>query len=429
MEKLKGIIKNNFLKNVLLVAGGTALAQIISTISSPIITRLYSPEEYGNLTLYSSIISIVSVVGALKYESTIAIAEDDDISINMLIASSFILILNTIILAIIFWGWGDFILDIFNAKQLYKFKMLIPIGMLLIGLYNVVSQFAYRTKDFKTLSKTKLNQSIFQNIISIVGGILNFGTIGLIVSRIIGQSAGVGSIIKPILKKKDILFKDISLNKMIWGMKRYIKFPIFSAPSQLLNIGGIQLPIIFLTAFFGTGVTGLFGLANSMVNLPFNLIGNAIGDVYYSEAANIGKNNPSELKRLSEMLFKKLVIIGIIPTIVVLLLGPSLFKIVFGNEWVEAGVYARLLIILVFSRFIFMPISRVYEIYERQKEAFILDFIRISLVAMIFLMAKKFGLSSYLTIFLYSIAMSLVYLNTYLLSQKIINYEIKRRLL
>lgn len=425
MKKIKYLIeKNKFLKSILLVAGGTAFAQAINTLMSPIVTRIYTPEEYGILTIYISIIGLFSVIGSFRYEYTIPIVDDDKIAINMIGVSIITLILNTLIGVILMFTLGDVILNLLQASTLYKYRLLIPIGLFFIGMYNILSQWAYRKQDFKTLSKTKVKQTIVDNTIKLFGGIINLGPITLIVGKILGQSAGFINLSQSIIKEKNLLKKSISKEEMIYGIKRYIKFPLFSMPSQFLNTAGIQLPTLFLTAFFGSQVIGLYGLANSIINLPFSLIGGSISDVYYSEAANIGKSNPKKLKILSQRLLKKLIVIGIIPTMIVVIWGPNLFSIVFGNEWYESGVYARIIVILIFSRFIFMPISRVYEVYERQKEAFIIDFTRIILVISVFIISKMFGLSSYYTMFLYSISMTFIYLNTYLMSQKILNEEI-----
>ncbi|MBP3912341.1 MAG: oligosaccharide flippase family protein [Niameybacter sp.] len=426
---MKKIIKNsnnNFINNILVIASGTACAQLINTILSPVITRIYSPEEYGILTLYTSIIGIFSVITSLRYESTIAIADDEDTAINMGCVSLYILMLMTIIYTIFIGIFGSKILAWFQAEGLYKYRYLIPIGLFFIGLYNICVQWAYRNKDFKTISTTKLSQSIIQNLIKILCGILGFGPIGLIVGTIAGQSAGFFNLAKPLLRSKKRLFASIEKNKMINGAKRYIRFPLFSTPSQILNIAGVQLPVIFITALFGNEATGLYGLANSIINLPFSLVSGAISDVYYSEAASIGKKNPRRLRELSKNLLKKLFLIGIFPTVIVVLFGPVLFSIVFGEAWYQAGQYAQIIVILVFVRFIFMPISRVYEVYEKQKEAFLLDAMRLMLVLMSFIVSRVLSFNAYLTIAIYSMVMCIVYFSTYLMSQKILTDEIRK---
>jgi O-antigen/teichoic acid export membrane protein len=189
---------------------------------------------------------------------------------------------------------------------------------------------------------------------------------------------------------------------------------------------GNNLPVVLLTSLFGSAVTGLFGLANSIINLPMNLIGNSVAQVFYSEAANIGKTNPQKIKSLSVKLIKKLALIALVPLIVLLLFGPWLFSFVFGAEWYSAGVYARILSIMVYFHFIALPIGRILEIFERQREGLIFNIIRLIMVLSVFFIDKKFDFTSYQTVALYSFSNSITYIALLVMVIKIMNHEIKK---
>ena len=91
MIKFKNLFKSNFAKSVAIISGGTAFAQVLNALFSPIITRIYNPNEYGVLTVYSSILGIIIVIASLKYELGIPIAEDDEKAVNVMALSFFIL--------------------------------------------------------------------------------------------------------------------------------------------------------------------------------------------------------------------------------------------------------------------------------------------------------------------------------------------------
>jgi O-antigen/teichoic acid export membrane protein len=154
-----------------------------------------------------------------------------------------------------------------------------------------------------------------------------------------------------------------------------------------------------------------------------NLIGDSVSNVYYAECASLRATNPKRIKELSNKLLKTLMITGLIPLVTLLFFGPMLFSFVFGSEWVEAGVYARLLAIAVFSRFVFKPISNIFDIFEKQKIAFWLNVLRFLLVMVVFGISKYLVLSAYWTVGLYSVSMSLIYYVQYVLAQKIIDAE------
>lgn len=280
-------------------------------------------------------------------------------------------------------------------------------------------------KNYKGISKTKFYQALSQGLLKIGIGLLGFKPHGLIIGNIIGQSAGISSLGYPIFVNKG-MFSKISLQNIVAVAKRYANFPLFSATSQFFNSAGIQLPTVFMAAIYGTKMVGYFGLANSIVSIPMLLIGTSIGDVFYGEAASIGRKNPFKLKTLSNSLFKKLFIIGLFPLIGFLIFGPLVFSIVFGKNWYQAGIYAQCLSLLVFVRLIFTPVSRIYSIFERQKEAFLIDLFRFIVVCLVFYLARKFDVKPIFTIISYTVGMSLVYLITFVVARHIINFEISK---
>jgi len=423
---IKKLIDNKFFRSVILIAGGTAFGQAIIIISSPIISRLYSPEEYGILTTFTAVLGMLAVVGSLKYEWGIAIADDDDKAINVTALSFLVLFVVVGLLALILYGYGEEILVIMDGENLYKYRLFIPIGVLFIGIYNILTQWALRKKNFKALSKTKVSQSIVQSLIHILFGFFNMGPIALIIGRILGQSAGTITLAIPFLDKDRKLIKKINRKDIFWSAKRYIKFPLISSISQFLNTASIQLPVLFISSQYGNKAIGFYGLANSIINLPTTLIGNAVGDVFYGEAASVGNQDPLRLKQLSIEILKKLMIIGLVPLIIIVLFGPYLFLFVFGVEWKEAGIYARIISFLAYARLIFIPVSRIYSIFERQKEAFLIDALRVILVIIVFTITNYLNLNLLYAVSLYSFSISLVYLITFLVLQKIINYEINK---
>ena len=67
------IYKSDFLKYTLVLVSGTVLAQLIPILLQPILRRIYTPEQFGLFAVYSSIFSMLVVVAAGKYETTIVV--------------------------------------------------------------------------------------------------------------------------------------------------------------------------------------------------------------------------------------------------------------------------------------------------------------------------------------------------------------------
>lgn len=418
-------MQSNFAKNFIMVVGGTAFAQIFGTLISPIITRLYTPEDYGVLTIYTAILTTLSLSG-FSYEKAIAIADDEDVAINVMALSMVLLMVYTLGLFFLVFFFSEFFLGIFNSTILNDFRFFIPLGVMLTGIYKILQQWAYRYSDFKAISQTTITQSLYGNTIKIVGGLLSLNSLGLILGRIVSKSAGTFKLLKysQLMRNQGSILSSISLKRIIYVAKRYINFPLFSAPLTFIHKFDQHIPIVFIASFFGSDIVGFYGLAYSITKLPSKLIGTSIGNVFYAEAANIGKLNPERIQKLSNNITYKLALVGLIPFTALIISGPQLFSLVFGNQWADSGIYARIISIMVYCHLVFSPITRAYDVYEKQRLAFLINIIKTFLIILVFLLANFINLSAQLTILIYSITMSIFSIVNFISVKRILSSRI-----
>lgn len=405
---------------------GTAFAQFLNVLFSPIITRLFTPEEFGVFMLYNSFLGVLLIIGSLKYENCIPIANNKIISINTIALSATLLFITSSLITILFLIFKKPLLNLFNAEHFGDFLFFVPLGVLLAGIYNILLQWALRTKNFKKITVTKIFQGAGQSLSQIALGLLKIGASGLIIGHIIGRFSGSFSLFRKLKQENPKAFKFIALKKMWWVLKRYKNFPLLTLPSQLLSKGGLELPIFFITSLFGTAIVGQYGLANMIVNIPVVLIGTAIGDVFYAEAASNGRENPKALLKLSNKLIKRLIILGLIPTIVLVFFSPLLFSIIFGKNWYDAGIFAQILAFLAFSRLVLMPVSRVFLVFEKHGLALFTNGLRILFVLLCFGATYQYDLSAFTAVGIYCAAMTIVYIITYLYARQIIRSQIQK---
>lgn len=427
LKKFTYQFKNNkFYRNIFIIAGGTAFAQALGFLLSPIITRIYSPSEYGIFTSFTAIISLIVIGASLDYHKAIPIAESDEKANTLFKLSSIILLIVSLLIFLFVLFFSDLFLKLFNSEDLYNYRFFIPIGIFLAGVYKILLQASYRVKNYKGITKTKFSQSISANLTKIFLGLLNFGPIGLIIGGIAGSSAGLFTLGMPLYKKRKTMTREIETDSNVKIMAiRYKKFPIYSAPSNYIYNAGNQMPVIFLLTIFGTAVSGFFGLAKTVISLPISLIGMSVSQVLYSEAASIGKSDPKQIKKLAMDLVKKLALIALVPSLFLLFLGPQLFSIVFGSNWTEAGSYASVLSIMLYFHFTVVPLGRLLEIFEKQNVGFMLNIFRLLGIVMIFVLANTLSFTSIHTIWLYSLFVSSFYIILFIVVITTINKEIK----
>jgi O-antigen/teichoic acid export membrane protein len=421
-DRVKEIFKSRMAISILTIVSGTGLSQILSILFSPIITRIYPPEQYGILTVYGAVLGMVTAISSMDYQRAIALPKEEEDAINVLVLAMSILVAFTIASVVILNQWAVEILTILDSTSLIKYKYLISVGIFFTGLYNILLQWAIRSRNYKQISGTKISQSFSSNITKIVLGLLRFGPFGLIIGNIIGQSAGISRLSLTILKKKK-MFKQVRIDKIRSMAIRYIRFPLYSAPSNYIYSIGSQLPVIFLTSSFGSSVVGAFGLALTIVRIPMGLIGNSIAQVFYAEAAKLGKDNPKNIKKLTLVMTKKLALYTIVPLVLFIQLAPFLFTLIFGELWYEAGVYARLISIMIYFNFITAPIGRIPEIFNKQNYMLVLNTIRILTIIILFYVSNILNFTSYQVVGIYSAANSAIYFLLIVLVKKILDQE------
>lgn len=406
-EKLKS---NIFFQNIAVVAGGNATAKLIGIIAAPIITRLYTPEDYGIFSVFLSVIGIAGSLATLRYAVTIPIAKEEKLADNLLKLCFLI----TISLSL-FWFlgialFGKFFTVQFSAEQLQPYLCLMPVVFLCMGIYEALNNWAVRTRKFRLITWTKISQGVFSAAIKIGFGAIGITPLGLFLGHIAQAGAGITSLFSKLVQLKPAFFKTFSWSEIKYAAKRYKKFPMVQSWSQLLLALGAQLPVVLIGAFYGVEVVGVFGLAQNMINMPMDLIGQSVAQVYYAEISKYGKNNPEKIYKLSISIIKKLFWVGLIPIGILMAFGPWLFKLVFGPEWRDAGVYARILSILILFRFISSPIMNCLNVLEKQGIQLWLNILRVMLVFVIFYLANKVGFSPVKALIVYSVSIATFYL-------------------
>ena len=404
-------LKNNiFYRNIAIVAGGNIAARLIGIVTTPIITRLYSPEDYGVYSIFVSIFGIIGSLSTLRYSITIPIADNEDSADNILKLCFLITSILSFLLFLIVSIFRDSISRYYDSENLKPFLWLIPVAFFFIGIYEALNNWTLRQKQFKVITRTKLNQSISSSAIKVGLGAMKIGPWGLFLGQIAQEAAGIGTLFSRLLKARPTVFKSFSWDSIRNIARRYKNFPLVQSWSQLLLALTAQLPVILLGSIYGTKVAGIFGLANSMVNLPMDLIGQSVAQVYYAEISKYGKDNRPRIYSLSLSISKKLLLFGMIPTVFFILFGTQFFSIVFGNEWHEAGTYAQLLSIYVLFRFISAPIMNCLNVLEKHALQLKFNISRIILLLLIFYISYKLKLTINSTIFFYSIINGILYL-------------------
>ncbi len=342
---------------------GTGLAQAIPIAATPILTRLYAPDQYGLFALYVASSSILAVLVTGRYELAIVLPEDDDKAINVAALSIGLSVVVSLVLLVLFAIAGDQIAMIVGYPSISQFLYFVPLATMLIGFYQSLNYWSNRRKHYRKMAVSRVAQTSSTTSVQLMASML--GPLGLILGQIAGQGISILYLLRSIVMEERGKLNKISSEMIARQARLYHRFPKFLVMAHLFNVVASQSPVILLTALFSSSVSGVYMLTERVLSAPIGLVASAIGDVFRQEASyTFSKTGQCKALYLSTL--RKLVLVSFLPFVVLFFSAEYIFGLVFGNDWVVAGEYAKYLAPMFFLRFVASPLSAMYIIAEAQ---------------------------------------------------------------
>lgn len=358
------------------LALGTGMARLIGIASIPILTRLYTPSDYGVLAVYVALVATVAPILTLRYVLAIPLPRGDAAATNLLALSALLMAGMVLIAASLLGIFSERILGWMSMEILAPWWWMIVLGSMAVAAYEAMSLWATRKRAYRVIAQTKVVQSLMGEGIKIGLGLLAFKPFGLLLGNVVEQSGGVTSFALRFRSEIGKNISKISVRRMRALSSHYADFPKYRLPSQFLLVFSTQAPALFSSALYGASATGQLGLALMALAIPANLIGQSVGQAFYGEIARLGKGSEEDIRKMSISVQKKLFAVGIPVTLLILLLGQPLFGLAFGPEWRKAGLYASMLSPFVLLQLTSAPLIQVLNIYNAQGRFLLINMVR-----------------------------------------------------
>lgn len=359
---LKGInIKSEFMKSVMVLTSGTVIAQLISYAVTPLITRLFTPEDFGEIGVFMRVVAFLTALGTARYELTLPLPKSDHHAFQLFRLSlkiSFYTVFVSLFFGLLYWLFTGV------ENSTLVFILFVTVATFFMIFKNIGTNWAVRTKAFKLISYSSVLTSVTSNGLKLLTGFLGFGVIGLIISTVVGTIAGVSFYLIDFFKNKSTPKYSKSRAKMYVLSQRYKEFPKVNLPHTLIDSVRELLIAFFLTYYLSTSLFGSYDLSFKMLKIPLLLIGSSIGQVLYQRASEKYARNES-IYLLLEKTVGLLFLISIIPFGVVFFWGESLFVFVFGEEWKLAGQIASAISPWLMFNFIASTISMIPAVINK----------------------------------------------------------------
>lgn len=363
-------------RHVLTLFTGSTIAQAIPVLVSPLLTRMYPVSDFATLTVVTTLISLVGVIVAGRYEVGIGLPADDREAKQMVWLTAFITIGVSLITFLVMLFARQELAGWLNIPGSADYLLFVPLATLLYGFYQGVSYWGIRKRYYQDLSIARVGQSLVNSGVSLGFAFTGLGLNGLVFGNVSGHLAALGLTLMRILPRNDFTrsseYVTASELKSLAG--KYADLPRVNGVHALTDMGQASLVIFIISAYFGSIATGLYGLTMRILQAPMTMIGTSFSYVFYKEVSEkIAKKE--KILKLFHSTVKTLALISLPVFLVIVIAGPDLFGFVFGDEWRDAGTYARIMSPWLFLNFIASPVSHIPLVLNRQRQFFVYSLI------------------------------------------------------
>lgn len=367
--------KYNFLKNVGNLFSGAWLAQIINFIALVILQRyFYSPEQYAPFRLFFEFSLVFSSVSSLRLESGLILEREDKPALTLLRICIKYCIYTSII------GGLLFTIYYYNEIEVFKHEwillLLMPLGILANGMIQISQSFFTRSKQFSTISLSKITHSLTGGLTQVLNGIIGFNFTGLITGRMIGLFSSNLIYFKQFFKSFKWLKKHDLEEKRL--LKKHKKFISFTSPGFFIGSSINLVILVVLTRFYGEEFSGLTAAGIQYLGLICMIFSTSFAQVYYNEIAQI--DNPEKLISSYNYWVKRLTLVAILGWTILYFIPPSLVEYILGEKWSGLLYIIKIISPWMGIMFVTSSLSYIFIRLGRQKEIFFFDLFHLLII-------------------------------------------------
>lgn len=337
------VTKSAFVKNVLVVMSGAATAQLIGFGLSPLISRLFTPADFGVFGSFGSVAGIIGAGATLEYTQAIMLPREkrDGITLWVLSCLSTCAVGALCLLAVL---CAPAVLQGLMKADSYWVLWLLVAATVAGGLNRSAQAWCVRVKAFGQTSASQVIRAVSSGTAQVGFGWLRLGSSGLIVGGVLSDLVASGNLLRVVLPDFKALRQSITRDRMWRLAKEYRDFPMYAASQNVINAISTGLPVLLLTQFYGIAVAGAYAFGIRILVAPMGFVLTALRQVLFQKAAETQHHGGSLLPlyiKITAGLFAQ----GLLPALIVFLWAPQLFVLVFGGQWHLAGEFARSLVI------------------------------------------------------------------------------------
>lgn len=396
-------------RGVFKVVAGTAAGQALTVIAAPVLSRLYTPADFGVLAVFLSIAMTLGTIAALRLEQAVPIPESDRDAVSLVGLGTVAAVTVTLLGTVAALFLDESLADALGQPQLDQWLVLAPVTGGVIACFMLLNQYAVRQGRFGAIGRRNFAQAATTLVVQVGLGLSGLKPGGLLLGIGIGQALGAVAVALGSGIWRTIKSGAWSIARLRFAAREHRRFIVLLTPAGLLNVLGIQVVPVLMSLYFGDQVTGLLGLTQRVLWIPVLLFGTAVAQVYLNQAAIVARAGASELRPLYKRTSRRLLLLGLIVSAPLAVAGPPIFGLAFGSAWREAGLYAALLAPSLLAQVVAFPLSQTLIVLGLVGRQAAWDAFRLVAIVLSVVVPAELGESAVVVIASFSVASTLTY--------------------
>lgn len=404
--RLFGGASGGVFRGMLTLALGSGAGRAIGIAAIPVLTRLYTPEDFGVLAVFTALVAILAPLVTLRYALALPLPRHDGVAMNLLVLSVVLMLGLSAGIAALLWIWGTSLLTLVSMEVLTPWWWLIALGVLGTASYELLTMWATRARAYRVIAHTSVTQSAAGALVKIGMGLSAVQPLGLLVGQVVAQTSGVGRLLGGFWSELRSNWRYVRMSRMRKVAWRHRGFPMWRVPSQFLMVFSMQAPMLITAAFFTASEVGHLSIALTLSLLPANILSQSLGKAYYAEAATL-HHNPLMLYEATKSVFLKIFVISIILTAIFVTFAPILLPVILGSAWSSTGILTSILSLSLVAQMPSQSIINSLSIIGRNDIFMRINLSRFILAGCALSIPPAFGYSFLCTISIYTLAVSI----------------------
>lgn len=392
----------NVFRGMFTLALGSGIGRAIGVLSIPILTRIYTPDDYGVLSVFTALVFMLVPVLTLRYVIAVPLPKQEGTAMNLMVLSAVLMLASVLFFTLVLLFFAEPLLSLISMEALAPWWWLIVLGMLATACYEIMTAWGTRRRGYRTIARTQVVQSVVGALIKILLGVLALKPGGLLLGQVASQGGGVGTFVRSYHRDFRTYRRHVTRHRMWVLARRYRGFPLFRLPSKFLLIYATQAPLLYFAAVYGAGASGHLGLAFAAMALPVTLVSQSLANAFFAELSSLDRRDVQTQWRIAIRVIKVVSVISLPIFLFLFFLARPLSVLVFGPDWATTGAFITALSPYIVVQLISNPITKILAVHEKHGLFLWINGQRALLVTAVFLLAVPMQWPAITTIAVFS---------------------------